>query len=215
MNCREMREQIREAIESDRPVPNDGPLGRHIAGCELCRQFYSDLMLDRRLSRTLKEMPLPEPPADFAVRVVRQAVRAHRSAGGRSFFRAGLAVAAVLIVVVGITWMVNMNSAESVTRIMMPVGGEKTVRIMIEAVEPRTKATLAVALSGDVALKNFPGQDRLQWQADLRKGGNLLAIPLMLNDRAGGDVSVRYRYNGTEKEVLIKVRAENNGPAQT
>ena len=128
---------------------------------------------------------------------------------------AGLAAAAVLMVAFGITWMGKMNSVESVARVMIPVGGEKTVRIMIEAVEPRTKATLAIALAGDVMLKNFPDQNRLQWQTDLRKGGNLLALPLMLNDRTGGDVSVRYRYNGTEKEVRIKVRAENNGPTRT
>ena len=215
MNCREMRKQIRQAVESDLTVPDDGNLGRHLAACELCRRFYSDLMLDRRLSCTLKEMPLPEPPADFGIRAVRMAVEKHQSEKRRSLFMAGLAAAAVLMVAFGITWMGKMNSVESVARVMIPVGGEKTVRIMIEAVEPRTKATLAIALAGDVMLKNFPDQNRLQWQTDLRKGGNLLALPLMLNDRTGGDVSVRYRYNGTEKEVRIKVRAENNGPTRT
>ena len=57
MNCAGIREKIRDTVENERSLRDDATLVRHIAECELCRRFYSDRMLDRRLSRTLKEMP--------------------------------------------------------------------------------------------------------------------------------------------------------------
>ena len=215
MNCTDIRDKIREAVESDRPVGKDEPLARHIAACELCRRFYSDLVLDSRLTRSLEEMPVPELPADFAARMVRHAVSRRRAGSRRKFFM-GLSAAAALIITIGVSIMIkDIDPADTVATVAIPVGGGETVRIRIDAVEPRKNATLAIALAGDVELEGFPDRHQIQWQADLSKGGNLLTIPLMLKDRDGGAVNVRYNYNGTEKAVRIRVRAKESRPVQT
>ncbi|MEW6076666.1 MAG: hypothetical protein AB1724_02510 [Thermodesulfobacteriota bacterium] len=213
MDCKDIREKIRETVANNGAAENDKALARHIGECELCRQFYTDLILDRQLCRALEEMPVPEPSPDFVARAMRHAVSCNRLKPRRSLAMG--AVAALIIAVFVPLMMKSLKLTEPVADVVIPVGGEKTVQIMIQAAAPRTNVTLSIALAGDVALKNFPNQHGLQWQADLDQGDNLLALPLLLKDRAGGDVKVRYQYNGTEKEVRIKVRAETNGPAHT
>ncbi|MDY6903304.1 MAG: hypothetical protein SWH61_01340 [Thermodesulfobacteriota bacterium] len=214
MECRDIREKIFEVIDGNGSVEKNEMLSAHIAKCDLCRRFYADAVLDRRLSRTLRDLPTPEPAPDFATTAVQYAVDIHRFRRRRSFF-AGVAVA-VLMLVAGISLVTGLiNPAIQRADVMIPVGGERTVQIMIEAAAPRANAKLDIAIAGDVMLKGYAGRKRLQWQTDIRRGKNFLALPIQLHDSAGGQVNVRYAYDNAEREVSIQVRAEKTGAAQT
>ncbi|MDY6822382.1 MAG: hypothetical protein SWH68_01080 [Thermodesulfobacteriota bacterium] len=215
MECRDIRKKIYETVENGGFIDKNAALSRHVAECDLCRRYYSDLILDRRLGRTLRNMPAPEPAPGFAADIVEYAVHTHRLKR-RRVFAAGVSAAALLMVAVGVSLMTFfVNPGAAVISVVMPVGGEKTVHIVIEAVAPRSAATLDIALAGDVAVRGYPGQERLQWQTDIQQGKNVLAIPILLRDRPGGNVNVRYAYDGTETAVSIQVLSEANGVEQT
>lgn len=215
MKCREIREKILERIDGNGSVAKDAMLSEHIAACDLCRRFYVDAVLDRRLSRTLREMPVPEPAPGFAEKTVQYAVAADRVRRRQSFF-VGVSAAAVLLIIVGISLVMGiLDPAIQQAEVIIPVGGEKTVHIMIEAAAARTKAKLDIAIAGDVILKGYSGRKQLQWLADIRQGKNYLALPLYLQDMAGGQVNVKYAYDNTESEVFINVRAAKPGLTQT
>ena len=208
MNCPDIRQRIRDAVQQDRPMDHDEAVFQHLRHCELCRSAYNDAML----VRALREMPVPEPPDDFAARAIRRAVSKNRTQRIRSFI--GMSAAALLIIVAGGVFLhgypdfFKHPDPLSDNGIVASSGIEQTVRVMIEAMESRQNATLAIDLGDNIALKNFPGYRQLTWQTDLTRGRNLLELPLVLQENADGYVNIRYRYNGKEQAVRIPVRAE-------
>ncbi len=207
MNCPDIRQRIRDAMQQDRPMGHDETVFQHLHHCELCRSAYNDAML----VQALREMPVPELPDDFAARAIRSAVRKNRVQRIRSFI--SISAAALLIIVAGGVFLrgypdfFRHPAPLSDNGIVTANGIEQTVRVMIEAMESRQNATLAIDLGDNIALKNFPGYRQLTWQTDLTRGRNLLELPLVLQDDADGYVDIRYRYNGKEQAVRIPVRA--------
>ncbi|MCF8036524.1 MAG: hypothetical protein K9K62_06610 [Desulfobacteraceae bacterium] len=215
MNCAEIRQHIRDEIHRGQSVAEDPKLMPHLRECELCRNFCTDMLL----GRSLRDMPMPEPRENFAAEAIQNAVNRHRAKLRRSFFL-GFSAAAVLMIAIGVTFIFSSLhpaadfNGEPQTAVIMPAGGDKTVRIVILAVEPRQNATFTIDLSKNAALKNHPNQQRLQWQTDLPRGRNLLELPLVLRDDSEGYVNVQYRYDGSQRETRIRLQPEAQNTGQ-
>ena len=215
MNCAEIRQHIREKIHHGQSVADDPKLMPHLRECELCRNFCTDMLL----GRSLRDIPMPEPREEFAAEVIQKAVNRHRAKVRGSFFL-GFSAAAVLMIAIAASFIFSSLhpagdfNGDPQTAVIMPAGGNKTVRIVIQAVEPRRNAKFTIELSKNVALKSHPGQQRLQWQADLPRGRNLLELPLLLRDDSEGYVNVQYRYDGSQQETRIRVQPEAQNTGQ-
>lgn len=213
MNCDLARKQIIEGLSHFGPPGKDDPVMAHVKRCELCRHFYEDALLGHALA----EMPVPEPAAGFAGKAVSTAVRHGRVKRKKSII-AMSAAAAVFLFAAVFAWQISdfsgFNGTETRNATVMQDASEKTIRVVIEAAEDRKGATLAIELAENVGLKNHLSERRVEWQTDLVKGKNLLALPLLIHKKADGDaadgyVNLRYRFNGEEQEVHIPVSVES------
>ncbi len=216
MNCSDIRQRINDEIRHDKPLlTHDEAVVQHIRHCDLCRSLYTDAVL----TRELREMPVPEPRADFAARAIQNAVKMNRMKRIKSLV--GISAAAMLILAAGLVFtrglpdFAGRPGLAPNAGLTAPGRMEKTVRVMIETRQSRQNATLAIDLTENVALKNFPGHRQLTWQTELTQGRNLLELPLVFDDDAEGYVNIRYRYNGNEQQVRIPVRAEKEHEPQT
>jgi hypothetical protein len=207
MNCIDVRKQIAGSLSDSRTPKGDDPIMRHIATCELCRHFYEDVLLGHAIAN----MPTPEPVEGFSGKAISNAVR-HNRAKRRKTFISMSAAAAIIVFGVVLTWNTTefpgFKGTEMQSAAVMGVEAEKTIRLMIETSQDRRDATLTIELAENLTLKSHPSEARVEWQTDLVKGKNLLELPLLLKDEADGYINVRYRYNGTEKEVYIHIPGE-------
>jgi hypothetical protein len=206
MNCIDARKQITGSLSDLRTPKGDDPIMHHIAACELCRHFYEDALLEH----AIVNMPTPEPVEGFAVKAISNAVRHNRAIRRKTFISMSAAAAIIIFGVVltlkTIEFPGYKGSMQSTA--VMGVEAEKTIRLMIETSQDRQDATLTIELAKNLTLKSHPSETRVEWQTDLVKGKNLLELPLLHKDEADGYINVRYRYNGTEKEVHIHIPGE-------
>lgn len=106
-------EQVRHALRSDETV--SGELAEHLAGCEACRASWA---ADEALLAELREVPAPDPGPGHAARFRRSLegrLRAEASPAdtSRSVAPAGLAAAAVLLLVLGMVALLPLSEGPS------------------------------------------------------------------------------------------------------
>ena len=210
MKCTEIREKIREHIRQGSDPGEDDTVVGHVRHCELCRSLYNDAVL----SCALKNVPVPEMRPGFETAAIQHAVKRNC---GRRRVQAFVSAAAAAVLVVAISLGLFFGHSESDryaglvpdTEVSSAVTLEKTVRILIDAVDYRAGAALSIDMDENVALKDYPGQRRLEWQTDISRGRNLLELPVVLTGGDEGTLRIRYQYNGSEQEMSFRIRAEN------
>lgn len=217
MNCSEFRQKITHWLNNGSFGDEDGEFAAHLRECELCRAYYSDVLV----TRSLNEEPVPKPDTGFADRVMDRAVsRARRRRKSRVF--RGLSVAAAVLMIFFAGYLAHFTAQHSPVseqrhmEMAMAEGEEDSIRILIETKRARQDATFTVALQGEVALKNLPDRKRVQWRTDLEQGRNLLELPVELRGDSGGTIRVGYRYDHERQEVSVRVKPsgtskENDG----
>lgn len=200
MTCNRIRAELALLGYSDSP----GPAQRaHLARCELCRRWHEDW----KLGTALAAQPVPAPSAGFADRALARAAR--QGDGRHTVARRGslAAAAAVLLMVTGIIAL----SGGPVSGPDAPPGTapvSRLVNVVIDAKDDRSDARVTVEITGNLELEGYGGQRLIEWQTDLRKGRNLLALPVRVKEGASGDLRVALSYHGgTRKEMHIPVRS--------
>jgi hypothetical protein len=207
MKCSEFRQAIIHRLREGSFAAERDDLAAHMRECELCREFYSEALLNRALN----EEPVPQPDPEFADRVMGRAISRCRRQRHSRVFR-GLSTAAAVLVIFFAGYLLHFTMQQSPVgqrqiEVVMSEGEENSVNILIEAKQDRRGATFTVDMEGSVALKGHPGRRSIQWQTDLVRGKNLLELPIELRDETGGRIRVGYRYDHTKRQVSVRVRS--------
>jgi len=204
MECREARDRLQKLLEPGLSLGDDAALSEHLETCRSCQEFYEDQMIGDQLRR----LEMPEPRPDFADEAIRRArVRGYWT---RRRITVPLAAAAIIliaatVVLVGQQWRIT---GVTDTEIVMTTDLEKTVRVLIEAAAERQNATLTIDLAENLEIKGYPNRRQLVWQADLKQGRNLLALPVVLREPGDGYINIGYRYGDRSQVVRITVRGD-------
>jgi len=210
MRCAEIRETIRENIRQGSDPGQDDAVVSHVGHCELCRSLYSDAVL----SCAFKGMPVPEMRPDFETAAIQYAAKQNRRRRRLQAF-ASAAAAAVLVAAISLGLFFERPESDRhaglspQTEFSNGTMLEQTLRILIEAADYRANAALSIDLDENVALKDYPGQRRLEWNTDISRGRNLLELPVVLTGGEDGTLRIRYQYNGREQEMSFRIQAEN------
>lgn len=207
MKCTEFRQKITHWLNEGSFRDEDGEFAAHLRECELCRAYYSDVLL----SRALNEESVPQPDMGFADRVMDRAVsRARRRRKGRVF--RGLSAAAAVLMIFFAGYLAHFTTQDSLVskgrhmEMALSGGDGDSIRILIETKRARQDATFTVALEGGVALKSLPDRRKVQWRTDLVQGRNLLELPVELRSESGGTIRVGYEYDSESQEVSVRVK---------
>ena len=244
MNCTEFNNTLIHASTSANgsaggPVNDGGPDGlsveqqaefdAHRESCEICRASYE---AEIALLAGLQKMPVPEPSAGFADRVLAAAIAQNgaRNAGHhhRHGFLLGFGSAAVaalaLWVVVGVFPGANTpvgtvadetlaaNSAPAANDAPKPVlsialNQQKDIKLAFYSGEPLTGAKITIRLPENVALVGYPGRRQLSWTTSLKKGDNVLRLPVVATQIARGELIADIEYGGQVKTLSLGLEA--------
>lgn len=212
MNCTEFRQAVRQLPGR---TPPQGELAGHLSGCELCRHYYGDLLLERELAA----LQVPEPSSGFLQRAIDHAAAqtpAWPDAGELRHRRWPAALAAsVMAAVLGVALWLSVPTTDNGADLLvesMPGQADyhrEEVRIVIYSSEEREDAELTIELAESLELEGFAGERQLAWNTRLSKGANVLTLPVLVRN-SGGQVRVRSRFGGMTHEVSINVVREDD-----
>lgn len=203
MNCQQARHVLENdfsALTEVRVLPE---LGIHFQECELCRQWYAELLLQSGLSAE----PVAEPHEGFVDNLIATAIkRSERSHNVRLSLAAAVAMIAVAA---GLLLNAAMHRDIRVPyEITLAPNLEKIVEVIIDSDVDRESANITIELASNVQLRGFPDKQVVAWETQLREGKNLLRLPVILTNQQDGRFEVGLNYGETKKGITVIVLAE-------
>jgi len=229
MNCAEFNRCLNDSIDQELDRVEQAAFNVHQASCEACQAMYAAELV---MLKGLRAMPVVEPPEGFADRVLANAYKEagrqnmplqqnhHRQGFVRGF---GSAVAAALAVwvVVGMfpgelpdasdvpeLVVASTNTNEAVVEqpvVSIVLNTQQTIRLAFASSEALTGAKITIRLPENVALVGYPGHRQLSWETDLKKGDNLLSLPIIATQMAQGELVADIEYEGRVKTLMLNL----------
>lgn len=178
----------------------------------------------------LRELPAPRPRPGFAAEALRAARRTHRALARKSLRHDGMlafvgAMAASLCFAV-LLWLrpptadsagtlaaaatQTPRAASSTTLagleiVSLTIGRVESMRLRIESPRDVADVRFGVDLPDRVSLAGQPGIRAMIWQGTLRKGDNVLELPLVAEPGASGRMQARVSWGSFEQRIEANV----------
>jgi len=82
---------------------------------------------------------------------------------------------------------------------------QQTVRLAFASSESLQGAKITIRLPENVALVGYPGRRQLSWKTDLKKGDNLLSLPIIATQVARSELIANIEYAGRVKTLTLNL----------
>lgn len=212
MNCTDIDTHIDDYFDGQLDAGVRADFQRHVATCVACtdRVEQMDAML-----RNLRAAGTPEPSDNFDQRVFER-VRQQYPEPRHGRFAAGFAtaMAASLALWFASSVFIPQQSAQQQQPIAVSMHQPQTVRLMFDAATDIQQVSLSIDLPANMRLEGYPGQQQLSWHTRLKKGPNVLALPIMAVDEGQGELVAQLSYGDTVKTFRVVLTAANDGVMQ-
>ena len=208
MECRDFALQLDDLLDGRLDAPRRKSIQEHLGSCPDCRRRHEHAVAVREAVCKLS------PPALHPGFMDQALSRATRAAvgGARPMWRPvlGMALAATLVLGVAVGAFLSTRS-EPVQRVALTIDRPETVRLMFNSAKPLKAATLSLALPENVELVGYGDRRELSWQTDLREGGNLMQLPLIVRGATKEELVASLSHGGSSKTFRLKIEVDNAG----
>ena len=85
------------------------------------------------------------------------------------------------------------------------VNTERTIKLAFASSESLQGAKITIRLPENVALVGYPGRRQLSWETNLKKGDNLLSLPIVATQVAQGELIADIEYEGRVKTLTLSL----------
>ena len=184
MQCAELHKHIDDRLDKQLSEMECAGMDHHLAHCTDCRSAFAE---EKAMREALMDMPVPDVSVGFAARALRRAAAAnavsHHPVRNRAFmggFAAALVAGIVLWFVSGV-YGPNGGLATSqpqLAELSISLHETRRVKLSFNAPEDIEKVRVSLVLPEHVELEGYPGRKQIAWFTNLRKGDNVLTLPL-------------------------------------
>lgn len=216
MKSEHVTELLHDYLDGSLPPSSAAAISRHLDSCPSCQETQNQL---RTVQRSLSVWPAPSPRQGVFERMLKVAVLTQAAPApwwrGPMWSRAGLSGAAVLTLMLGF-WLGVRSGHRDLPgpQIMLAaapieLGPERqSVTLMFRASDTLHSASISVWLPDDVQIAGRPNVTHLSWTTDLKRGPNLLELPLLATGPRGGTLLVHLAQGTLVRtlEVPITIR---------
>jgi len=212
MNCTDINTHIDEYLDGQLSAEDTLAFEEHTGNCDSCRKIVDD---SKAMLSGLKSIEVPEPSINFESRVFSEVRRQH-SENHRFKFAAGFstAVAASLAIWFTSTFFIPGGVVDEPQVIAVAMNEVQTVRLMFDSETDFKQVSLSIDLPDNMQLDGYPERRVLAWETSLKKGQNILALPLMAIEQGQGELVARLNYGGKEKILRVVLSSTNDGVFQ-
>ena len=215
MNCTEVEKFLNDFIDGELPEPFIKRVAEHQQSCHRCNESYQSAMKIRTL---LADMPVPPPSEGFFERALNVATQESEPEKGKSEISKAVygAVAAGLAV-----WFIaageiftkpvdTQDYAESFYKVM--VNNEvNTIKVAIDSEHELDEVQISIELTDNLELAGFANRTAINWNARLKKGINVIKLPISGLASGDGEIITRVQMNGKEKVMYIHTNYQSTG----
>jgi hypothetical protein len=209
MQCETSKQQI---IRSEGQQALYTPeLRDHLADCEECNDFAER----QYMTSLLACLPAPAISEGFADRMLQRAW-ADREVGepqGQGKMAGALALAACLLLTVGLVWQAPPSGMDSLTGNQSPhnisasPGIMRSVDLLMVSNEALPNARITLRMNGEIGLAGYLDRKEFSWATPLIAGNNQLTLPVELQGSNNASIVVRIDSDGASKEMVLSVEA--------
>jgi len=209
MNCTDIQALLDDYLDNELVADKQNAVELHINNCVSCQQSLQEIQAIRQ---ALRSLPVPDSSPDFEARVFAE-VRKHHTGHFGNRFTMGFAsaTAAALALWFASTIFSPQLDENQLQIIKVAMNQTLTVRLMFEAPADLDQVTLSVGLPKNIELEGYAGQKQLVWQTSLKKGENILALPVTAIGGGQGELVAKLSYGDQLKQFRIVLKTANDG----
>lgn len=203
-NCKIVLTELDDFLDGELKPSQHDQVQLHIGGCESCHQAWQQELQFRQL---LKEQPVPAPAFGLEERAFsklprQQPVKVHRNA-----FVAGFsgAIAAGLMIMIAATMFFNPATEQPVPDITLSLHQSKKINMVFDVPEMVAEATFSMKVPAHIDIAGKTGLHQIEWKTALKKGKNLLSLPIVAKMAESGELVAEIRYGDQVKTFRMKL----------
>jgi len=205
MECRDLAQQLDDLLDGGLDAARQKSIHEHLGRCPECRRRHEHAVAVRQAVHELS------PPAPHPGFIDQALARATRVGEARAVWRPKLGMALAASLVLGAALGVFFATQPTMQTVALTIDRPETVRLMFNSAKPLKAATLSLALPENVELVGFGNRRELSWQTDLREGGNLMQLPLVVRGATKDDLVASLSHDGSSKTFRLRIEADNAG----
>jgi len=166
---------------------------------------------DRNISEALRQLPTVEPRPGFVDRALRQATRANSTSIWRSLVSrpetwVGVAAGAVLALAISLYAGFIPRAGAAREPIDLAMNEIRHIEVLIDSERDLPDTNIKVAAVGGIALQGFEDEKQIDWNTNLRRGPNLLSLPVVARTSGEGVLLAVIEHAGKRRSVTVNVR---------
>jgi len=209
MNCTDINKHIDDYIDTQLAQQDLLAFELHIESCAQCQ---SKLQRTQSMLMDLKSLNIPDPTVNFEQRVFSEVRRQHRDTQGYKF-AAGFSTAVAASLAIWFTSTVFMPATinQQPQAITVAMNEVQTIRLLFDSKEAIQNVSLSIGLPENMELDGYPGRKELAWQTSLKKGQNVLALPVMALEYGQGELIAKLEYGDKVKVLRIELKSKQDG----
>ena len=202
MDCSEFAQRLDDLLDGRLHALGRKAIEEHVGRCPDCRRRHEHAVA---LMESLRRLAPPALHPGFIDQALSRATRPVPVAA-RSKWRPVLGMALAASLVLGVALGVFLATRpDPVQAVVLTIDQPETVRLMFNSAKPLKAATLSLALPENVELVGYGGRRELSWQTDLREGGNLMQLPLVVRGVTKDDLVASLSHGGNSKMFRLKI----------
>lgn len=205
MTCREIDNLLQDFID-DKLSPADTELvAVHHRSCAACAGKYQDALA---VIDILKHVEVTPASPDFASRALAGASRANQRPFIRIPGRMAAGIAASLVMLALIFVFSDSKVADRDNAIVLLRDEIKVIKVAIDSAHAIDGVRMTIDISGNLEISGYEDQKIISWNADLKQGTNVIALPISARARGEGEITTRVELNDKVKIFKIKTRSD-------
>lgn len=206
MNCKIIISQLDDYIDAELNPAQQSQFDVHLSECESCHQAWQQELQFRQL---MKEHDVPAPDAGFEDRAFAKLPgktsshhQSARKSVQKSAFIAGFggAIAAGIVLFIAAALFINpVTQQQAIPNIQLTLHQAKKVNMVFDVPEMVAEATFSMQVPQHIDIAGRKGLHQLEWKTALKKGKNLLSLPIVAQSAEGGELVAKIKYGNQEK----------------
>ena len=169
------------------------------------------------LRPVLRQLPTPEPRDGFVERALARAAAQSREEQAlfppgrlRKFAMrwetwAGAALGGAIAAALTVVLLRTVDMPAVSPQLALTLHEARNVDVLIDSERELKGATIRVVASGSIVLDGFEDESRVDWQADLERGSNLLSLPVVARTAGKGRLVAVIEYEGRTQRVAVEL----------
>ncbi|MBU0681875.1 MAG: zf-HC2 domain-containing protein [Proteobacteria bacterium] len=216
MNCQQALKNIDAFLGRSLNSMDVAAFKRHLASCPACQEKFHQ---EKELLAALRSLPVPPPSKDFVNRTFAMARSRHQKIRAKQtipYWGGALAACLALwFMVVAPFSQISPPGLPIQQAIKIQLNEQRLVQVVVDAPRDMLKADVVIDLPPQLELAGFPGQREIRWNTNLRKGKNLLNLPLIAKSEGIAELITHINHENKSKELSLVMDISHDELTQT